>query len=127
MGERNPYKNSKGGRPQKAVKRDQFLGVKCTLDERKIIEHKTKAAALSVSEYLRALALSPHTVNRKTKVLPKEVLLFTGTLNHLAANLNQVAYRRNRGDTITVLEKLELMQLVYEIKQLAKDIKTYLK
>ena len=86
MEERNSYKNNKGGRPQKAVKRDQLLGVKCTLGERKIIEHKTKAAALSVSEYLRALALSPHTVTRITKVLPKEVLLFTGTLNHLAAN-----------------------------------------
>ena len=120
-------KTSKGGRPRKVVKRDQLLGVKCTLLERKAIEHKAKENILSVSEYLRELSLNSVTITRKQKSLPKEVLLFTATLNHLAANINQIAYRRNRGDSITAFERLELLQLAIEIKGLFASIKSYLK
>jgi len=120
-------KTSKGGRPRKVVKRDQLLGVKCTLLERKAIEHKAKENILSVSEYLRELGLNSVTITRKQKSLPKEVLLFTATLNHLAANINQIAYRRNRGDSITAFERLELLQLAIEIKGLFASIKSYLK
>ena len=120
-------KKGKGGRPRKVVKRDQLLGVKCTLLERKAIEHKAKENILSVSEYLRELGLNSVTITRKQKSLPKEVLLFTATLNHLAANINQIAYRRNRGDLITAFERLELLQLAIEIKGLFATIKSYLK
>jgi hypothetical protein len=120
-------KGSKGGRPKKAVKRDQLLGVKRTLLERKFIEKKAEESALTVSEFLRELGLKVQGQIVKHKVIPKEVLLFTATLNHLAANLNQIAYRRNRGDNITLIERLEIMQLVIEIKALAASIKSYLK
>ena len=120
-------KTSKGGRPRKVVKRDQLLGVKCTLLERKAIEYKAKENVLSVSEYLRELGLNSVATTRKQKSLPKEVLLFTATLNHLAANINQIAYRRNRGDSITAFERLELLQLAIEIKGLFATIKSYLK
>ena len=120
-------KKSKGGRPRKVVKRDQLLGVKCTFLERKTIEHKAKENILSVSEYLRELGLNSVATTRKQKSLPKEVLLFTGTLNHIAANINQIAYRRNRGDAITALERLELLQLEIEIKAVLATIKSYLK
>ena len=118
---------SKGGRPRKVVKRDQLLGVKCNLLERKAIEYKAKENTLSVSEYLRELGVNSVTITRKQKSLPKEVLLFTATLNHLAANINQIAYRRNRGDSITAFERLELLQLAIEIKGLFATIKSYLK
>ena len=122
-----PGKTSKGGRPRKVVKRDQLLAIKCTLEERKAIEFKSKDAGRSVSEYLRELGLSSFATIRKQKPLPKEVLLFTATLNHLAANINQIAYRRNRGDSITALERIELIQLVIEIKALSASIKSYIK
>ena len=127
MERNNTGKKGKGGRPRKVVKRDQLLGVKCTLLERKEIEHKAKENILSVSEYLRELGLNSVTITRKQKSLPKEVLLFTATLNHLAANINQIAYRRNRGDSITAFERLELLQLAIEIKGLFATIKSYLK
>ena len=127
MERNNTGKKGKGGRPRKAVKRDQLLGVKCTLLERKAIEHKAKENMLSVSEYLRELGLNSVATTRKQKSLPKEVLLFTATLNHLAANINQIAYRRNRGDSITAFERLELLQLAIEIKGLFATIKSYLK
>src|SRR2546430_9915142 len=89
---------NKGGRPKKDIRRDEQLAVMCTLVERKAIEYKAKAANVSVSEYLRTLGVKGQ-VDRKIKTVPKEVLQFNGTLNHMAANLNQVAKKRNREET----------------------------
>ena len=114
-----------GGRPKKAVKRDQQLALMCNQVERKVIEFKAKAMNVSVSEFLRSLALKGQ-VDRKVKSLPKEILLFTGTLNHLAANINQVAKKYNRGEDLNPLERADLQILTAQIKQLAKDIKSYL-
>lgn len=118
-------KKSKGGRPKKAGKQNQFIGVKCSLDEKKLILQNAKSVGRSVSEYLREMGLKGQT-DRKIKVLPKEVLLFTATLNHLAANLNQVAKKRNQHDELTVIERAGLTMLSNDIKRLAVDIKTFL-
>jgi hypothetical protein len=115
----------KVGRPKQAVCRSQQLAVMCTLLERKVIEHKAKASNMSTSEFLRTLALEGQ-VDRKIKVLPKEVLLFTATLNHLAANMNQVAKKRNNGEELNAIERAGLNVTGEQIKQLAKDIKKYL-
>ncbi len=115
----------KGGRPKKAICRDQQLAVMCTIAERKIIEEKAKAASISNSEYLRTIGLKGQ-LDRRIKVLPKEILLFTANLNHLAANINQVAKKRNSFDELNAIERAELNQLSEQIKQLAKDIKNHL-
>lgn len=117
---------SKGGRPVKAVKQNQFIGVKCSLIEKKLIQLNAKAVGLSMSEYLRELGLKGQ-ADRKIKVLPKEVLLFTATLNHLAANMNQVAKKRNQHDEFTVMERAGLAILVNDIKCLGADIKNFLR
>jgi hypothetical protein len=116
----------KGGRPKKDIKCDQKLTVMCTLIERKDIEAKAKVALLSVSEFLRTLALSGK-IDRREKVLSKEILSFTATLNHMAANLNQIAKKRNGIDELNALERAELQYFSGQFKQLAQDIKTYLK
>jgi len=126
MEQKNAYTHNKGGRPKKCVKRDQKITVMCSLIERKVIEHKAKAAGLSVSEYLRNLGLNRQ-VDTSKKALPKEVLLFTATLNHLAANINQIARKRNQGEELNALERAALHRLPNEIQQLANYIKTYLK
>jgi len=118
-------RKKKGGRPKKAVKMDQLLGVKCSLIERKAIEARAKSVNLSVSEYLRKMGLTGK-IDRNDKILPREVLQMTGTLNHLAANMNQVAYKRNRQDELNAIERAELLHDASRIRQLAKDIKSYL-
>lgn len=118
-------KNKKGGRPKKAIKKDQLLGVKCSLLERKVIESKARESNTSVSEYLRKLGLTGK-VDMKIKTLLKEILQFKGTLNHLAANLNQVAKKRNMNDELNALERASLEHQSKEIKQLANDIKNFL-
>jgi len=116
----------KGGRRPKAVKRDQQLGVKCTLIERRAIDARARSCGLTISEFLREMGLTGK-IDSRVKVLPKEVLQITGTLNHLAANMNQVAKKRNQFDELNALERATLQQQVASIKQLAVDIKTYLK
>ncbi|MGF7233314.1 plasmid mobilization protein [Arachidicoccus sp.] len=119
----NPKK--KGGRPPKTIKRDQLIGVKCTPLERKIIQTKAKIMVLSISDYLRQMALSG-TIHLKNKILPKEVLSFAATLNHLAANLNQIAKKRNGFEELTLAERVELKLQSDEVKTPAKEIKNYL-
>lgn len=116
---------NKGGRPKKEIRRDQQLAVMCTLIERKLIEHKAKNANCCISKYLRELALKGQ-VDRKIKALPRDVLQFTATLNHLAANLNQVAKKRNREESFNAIERAELNLLSGDIKMLAEQIKSYL-
>lgn len=118
-------KKSKGGRPLKAVKMNQQLAVMCTVDERKIIEAKAGAANVSVSEFLRTIALQGQ-VDRKIKTFPKEILLFTATLNHLAANINQIPKKRNQNDEMNDIERADLNNLTEQLKTLAADIKNYL-
>lgn len=122
---KSPNRN-KGGRPPKAVKRNKLLGVKCTLVEKRTIEAKARYSGVSVSEYLRNLGLSSKIDMRKIR-MPKEILQFTGTLNHLAANLNQIAKKRNQLDELNALERAQLNQLSLSVKKLAVDIKNHLK
>jgi hypothetical protein len=115
---------NKGGRPKKAVKKDQLLAVKCSLFERRAIEARAKSANLSVSEYLREIALTGK-IDRREKALPKEVLALTGTLNHVAANLNQIAKKRNSNEELNALERAELKVQFGELKGIAKQIKIF--
>lgn len=117
-----PKKNNKGGRPKVKVKRDQQLAVMCTLTERNLIEEKAKQANSPVSVWLRSLALQGQTGSNK-KSIPKEVLLFTATLNHLAANINQLTKKHNQYDLFSDAEINQLQQLIKEVKQLATTIK----
>jgi len=120
------HKRNKGGRPKKAVKKDQLLGVKCSLIERKAIEGKARLAGLSVSEYLRQMGLTGK-IDCAEKALPKEVLGLFGTLHHLAANMNQIAHKRNRDDVLNALERAELQHDATAVRQLVKEIKSYLR
>jgi hypothetical protein len=117
---------NKGGRPIKQVKQDNFIGVKCTLSEKKLLQEKAKVVGLSVSEYLRASGLKGQAVS-KIKAIPPEVLQLTGTLNHLASNLNQIAKKRNGIEQLDAFERAGLEVQSRDLKKLAEAIKNYLK
>ena len=115
-----------GGRPKKLSKQDCFIGIKCSSSEKVILQQKAKASDLNLSEFLREAGLKRQAVSQY-KALPKEILLFTATLNHLAANINQIAKQCNTYNQLTTVERIELQMLSMQIKQLAVDIKNYLK
>lgn len=124
-GEKVQQKNV-GGRPKKNIKKDKFIAFKCTLMERKLIETTAKKFFLPLSEYVRQMALKG-AILPKIKSLPREVLVFTATLNHIAANINQTAKKRNGFEELSVLERTELRVLAEEIKKLVAEIKNYLR
>ncbi|MFP9113914.1 plasmid mobilization protein [Flavobacterium sp. RHBU_3] len=121
----NDNNRNKGGRPPKEIKRNQVMAIKCTLFERKAIEAKARNAKLTISEYLRELGLTSK-INFRNKALPKEVLSFIATLNHMAANLNQIAKKRNSNDELSPIERAELKVQSSQVKDLALQIKNYL-
>lgn len=125
MEEKKVNIRNKGGRPRKAIKKDQWLGVRCTLVDRRVIEAKAKLVNLSVSEYLLKIGLTGK-IDRREKILPKEILEYKGTLNHLAANINQIARKRNGIDELNAIERASLQVLSGELKRLAIEIKNYL-
>ena len=125
MEEQRTITRNMGGRPKKAVKKDQILAVKCSLFERKAIEARAKSVNLTVSEYLREMALTGK-IDRRVKVFPKEVLAMSGTFNHIAANLNQIAKKRNSGEELNAVERANLKVQSGELKVLACQVKSYL-
>lgn len=102
------------------------MHLKCTSFERKIIQANAKLTNRSVSEYLREMGLSGK-IDRRERTLPKEVLQLAGTINHLAANFNQIAKKRNGIDELNAIERAELQMQSGQLKQLAQDIKNFLK
>jgi len=125
MSEADQDINRRGGRPTKEVKRSRLLGVKCTILEAFTIKGKAKKAGVSVSEYLRKMGVNGK-IDSRQKALPKEVLLLCGMLNHSAANLNQIAKKRNQNDELNAIERAELQHLSITLKQAAGEIKKYL-
>ena len=125
MKEQKTKAKNKGGRPKKAVKKDQLMAFKCTLFERRAIEARAKSTNLLPSEYLREMGLTGK-IDRREKVLPKEVLEKIGTINHVAANVNQIAKKRNSGEELNALERASLKVISGELKGAAVQIKIYL-
>jgi len=124
MEQLNGSGRNKGGRPKKAVKRDQLMAFKCTLYERKIIEAKAKMCELLVSEYIRETIVNRQ-VDRRKKTLPPDILMQNGLLRQLAAYLNQIAKRRNSGEQLDALQRAELTLRSRDLKALADKIENH--
>jgi hypothetical protein len=113
---------SKGGRPAKAIKRNQILSLKCSHLERIKIIANARKTQLTVSEYLREMGLHGQLLIREIYI-PKEVLQLTGTLNHMAANLNQLAKKSNRvTEQWTKTDEQNLEELSAHVKLTATTI-----
>jgi hypothetical protein len=119
-------KRNKGGRPRKKIKKECYITIKCTLYEKKVIEAKARSVNMNTSEYLRELGIKGK-VDLRNKAVSKEVLSMSGTLNHLAANFNQIAKKRNGVEELDPTERARLTVQSIEVKQLAKLIKEKLK
>ncbi|MDB5090701.1 MAG: hypothetical protein JWR09_4695 [Mucilaginibacter sp.] len=123
--DKNKSRVNRGGRPTKQHKRRQLLAAMCTPLEKELIEINAQRVGLTVSEFLRDLGLK-NKIQVRIKNLPKPVLELKGTLNHTAANINQLARKRNSGDELNALERALLNQCVREIQGLVNTINSYL-
>ena len=126
MEEREQYTRNKGGRPAKAIKRNKLIGVRCSTTEQFLIEAKAKAARLTKSEFLRILGLTGK-IDIQKKVIPKEVLIAVADLNHLAANMNQIAKKRNSNDDLNAFDRAEINVAVDNLKEFVTNFKNHFK
>lgn len=117
----------KAGRPKKDLTRTHRLRVACDKNELLIIQNKAAQVQLTISEYLRRMGVESQIDIKQRRVLPKEVLLFTAQLNHLAANINSLSYKNNRGENFNQMEKEGLRLLSQQVQKLANDIKTFIR
>jgi hypothetical protein len=118
-------RNRKGGRPKVAEKRDESLTVMCNIFEKRVIQANATRAGMTVSVFLRRYGLSGK-MEVKIKAMPRGVLHLTGTLNHVAANLNQIARKRNKGEDLDALERALLNKEVRNLQELSMEIKAHL-
>ena len=119
--------SKKRGRPKKDLPRICCLRVACNQNELNIIKEKANQIQLTISEYLRKVGIDSQIDMKPKRVLPKEVLLFTAQLSHLAANINSLSYKNNRAENFNYTEKALLNNLAQEVQQLAIMIKIFLK
>ncbi|RPE09739.1 hypothetical protein EGT74_22465 [Chitinophaga lutea] len=116
-------KRNRGGRPRKQVKKTEQLAVMCTPIDRLVIKAKAREANLTISEYLlHAGKGSPV----KIKHIPREILQFTGRINHTAALLNQMARKLNCGLSLGEMERLLLVSCLETLQKLSSEIKSSL-
>lgn len=120
----NKYSKSKGGRPPKEIKRNKTITVHCSSFEQRLLKEKSKNAGISVSEYLRSAGVSGNIDRRKTE-FPKDALWLKGTLNHMAANLNQIAKKRNSGEDLGVFMREQLQDFCDQFHALTIIIRNY--
>ena len=117
-------KQNKGGRPAKEIKRNITITVHCSAFEKRILLEKRKDFGITLSEYLRQTGLD-HKIIRHRKDYPREALILNGMLNHIAANLNQIAKKRNSGEELGAYRRTQLEELSEQLHLLTQQIRNY--
>jgi SAM-dependent MidA family methyltransferase len=117
---------NKGGRPKKAIRKNRTITVKCSSLDKLMIRVNAQTAKMTVSEFLRELGLN-RKIDSHIKELPKEVLEMRNRLNQIAANLNQVAKKKNMGEPFNALERAEAAEVCLQVKQTAQSIIDFFK
>jgi len=125
VGNEKKARINKGGRPKSSHKKSEALSVMCNLLEKKIIQANARNVGKTVSVFLRDLGLHNRAVS-KVRTLPRSVLQLTGMLNHIAANINQLAKKRNQGNDLNGMERALLNQEIRSLQTLVRDIKNFI-
>ena len=112
-------KKSTGGRPLKAIKRENQIRVRLTKTEHYLIDKKAKKAGMNISEWFRRSAI-------KSKVLIRistEDLKVLRTLAGMANNLNQLTKLAHQQGLLIVQRKCrELLSVIDDtLKLLSRD------
>lgn len=79
-------------RPIKAERRTELLRARCSPDEKRRVAEIAGAARLTLSDYMRTIALNQRIKVRQPPAVPVE-LIREG--NSIGVNINQIAYKLN--------------------------------
>jgi hypothetical protein len=106
---------AKGGRPKKPARkrRSESYGLRFSPEEMEELEKRCEAAGLSRAEYLRRRAFGKPVSTKVDQEMTRE-------LNRIGTNLNQIAYRANRGELPDVAAAAE--EAIEEVRALIGEI-----
>jgi len=102
-------KRKPGGRPKSLVPADRKVGIRLTHIQFKLIEAYAIKSEMTISEYMRSMALNGK-IELYKRSFPKEAIALIATFNRIAANLNSLAHKNNRGDFLTQDDKAGLRE-----------------
>lgn len=107
------------------VKRSRVKGVKldfsCSREEEKYIRLCAKEKGMSLSRYMRAIAVQG--LKTRDTPLPTEVLVFQGELCQVAGLLEIIAQKRQDGDELNALERAQLKELRNNLVNMSRGLK----
>lgn len=87
--------------------------IRVTPSERVLVEDKAAAAGVSLTDFVRVLALSEKVKPRQTKLEAS----FLVELNRIGVNLNQIAHARNAGRDDPAILQYAIDELVSLMKK----------
>jgi hypothetical protein len=96
----------------------------CTAIERTYILSRARQSGLSLSAFMRRIALQGFI--EKDKALPSEVLAFMGQLQHMSGQLEVISRKRLDDEDLNAIDRAELAAVKATIEGLVKQIKNYL-
>lgn len=106
--------NTKSG-TQSKVKKDVFLKVRISLEEKNIIQEKAEECGLSISDFIRQNTLQYRLRNNSQQ---KEAIRH---IARLSSNLNQIARQVNTYKG--AIHKLQLLTCLLEIESELKEVR----
>lgn len=106
------YTKSKGGRPEKAIKRDAATGIRFTEAEYEIVQSKAKISGCKLTVYIREMSLNGHVQARLSTEEKGQIKSLAGIAN----NVNQLAKKAHQEglvkaaisfeETLNILEQI---------------------
>lgn len=123
---KTPADNSvipKAGRPKKQMKKDQRLTLVCTQTERLFISKWAKDKGLTVSDYLRVMALTRNENTIKPE-FSREARPLLVQLNYLIGNLKEML-EKEQGLPFTALKLAGIKSILQQVSHLQTDLMPY--
>jgi hypothetical protein len=96
----------------------------CTAIEQKYILSRARQSGLSLSAYMRRIALQGFI--DKDKALPSEVLTFLGQLQHMSVQLEVISRKRLDDEDLNAIDRAEPAAVKATVEGLVEQIRNFL-
>jgi hypothetical protein len=107
---------AKGGRPTLVVHRSEFLKLRVTPEEKRMLMTLAENARASVSDYVRCKTIGqPVPMSRPPKGDRAALLSLLAELGKIGSNINQLARSANRGRAVEILQLAQVLDELHTL------------
>jgi len=112
------------GRPKKLVTASIVKKFRVTPAEDKLIRQLAEKHNMTMTAYIRTFALSGK-LEVKHKQVSQEIIAIIALMKNIGQNVNSLAYRNNRGNFLTEVDKENLRQWLSTLMSKVRKIENY--